>query len=37
MLDECYTLRGWSRDGVPKKIVLTELDLSDIAKGLKQR
>ena len=34
VLEEYYSLRGWSKDGIPSKDKITELDLEDVAKKL---
>jgi aldehyde:ferredoxin oxidoreductase len=34
VLEEYYSIRGWSRDGIPSKDKITELDLEDVAKKL---
>ncbi|MBI3326511.1 MAG: aldehyde ferredoxin oxidoreductase family protein [Nitrospinae bacterium] len=35
MLDEYYSLRGWTRDGVPTKGRLATLDLEDVAETIR--
>jgi aldehyde:ferredoxin oxidoreductase len=36
MLQRYYRKRGWDERGVPKKIVLKNLGLSDVARQLKK-
>jgi len=33
-LQEYYSIRGWSSDGIPKRAKIDELDLGDITKKL---
>ena len=37
MLDEYYQLRGWNKDGVPRKDKLAELGLDYVAKDLEKQ
>ena len=37
MLDEYYDVRGWTRDGVPKRSTLLRLGLDEVAKDLEAR
>jgi aldehyde:ferredoxin oxidoreductase len=37
MLDEYYSVRGWSRDGVPTKSKLASLGLHEVVQDLELR
>ncbi len=37
MLDEYYDVRGWTRDGVPRRSALLRLGLKEVAMDLEAR